>query len=35
MLPPSTFSLPLKLLLFVLADGWELVVKSLVASFGM
>jgi flagellar biosynthetic protein FliP len=35
MLPPSTFSLPLKLLLFVLADGWELVVKSLVVSFGM
>lgn len=35
MLPPSTFSLPLKLLLFVLADGWGLVVKSLVVSFGM
>jgi flagellar biosynthesis protein FliP len=35
MMPPTTFSLPLKLLLFVLVDGWELVVKSLVRSFGM
>jgi len=34
MLPPSTISLPLKLLLFVVADGWELVIKSLVMSFG-
>ena len=29
MMPPTTFSLPLKLLLFVLVDGWELVVRSL------
>jgi flagellar biosynthetic protein FliP len=35
MMPPMTFSLPLKLLLFVLVDGWELVVRSLVRSFGM
>ncbi len=35
MMPPTTFSLPLKLLLFVLVDGWSLVVKSLVHSFGM
>jgi flagellar biosynthesis protein FliP len=35
MMPPTTFSLPLKLLLFVLVDGWELVVRSLVRSFGM
>jgi flagellar biosynthesis protein FliP len=35
MMPPTTFSLPLKLLLFVLVDGWSLVVKSLVNSFGM
>jgi flagellar biosynthetic protein FliP len=34
MMPPTTFSLPLKLLLFVLVDGWELVVRSLVRSFG-
>ncbi|MGD0088786.1 MAG: flagellar type III secretion system pore protein FliP [Planctomycetota bacterium] len=33
MLPPVMISLPLKLLLFVLADGWYLVVRSLVASF--
>lgn len=34
MLPPMMISLPFKLLLFVLADGWELVVGSLVRSFG-
>lgn len=33
MLPPVTISLPFKLLLFVLADGWHLVVKSLLESF--
>jgi flagellar biosynthetic protein FliP len=33
MLPPVMISLPLKLLLFVLADGWTLIVQSLVASF--
>jgi flagellar biosynthetic protein FliP len=35
MMPPTTFSLPLKLLLFVLVDGWSLVVTSLVHSYGM
>ncbi len=30
---PTTISLPLKLLLFVLADGWNLVVSSLLQSF--
>jgi flagellar biosynthetic protein FliP len=35
MLPPITISLPLKILLFVLVDGWGLVVRSLVQSFGM
>jgi flagellar biosynthetic protein FliP len=35
MMPPQTISLPLKLLLFVLVDGWSLVVQSLVRSFGM
>ena len=34
MLPPTTISLPFKLLLFVLVDGWTLVVKTLMASFG-
>ncbi|MCC6822542.1 MAG: flagellar type III secretion system pore protein FliP [Verrucomicrobia subdivision 3 bacterium] len=34
MMPPATISLPLKILLFVLVDGWELVVRSLVLSFG-
>ncbi|MEW6181665.1 MAG: flagellar type III secretion system pore protein FliP [Bacillota bacterium] len=33
MLPPVMISLPFKLLLFVLVDGWFLVVKSLVESF--
>ncbi len=35
MMPPMTISLPLKLLLFVLVDGWSLIVQSLVHSFGM
>ena len=34
MLPPVVISLPFKLLLFVLVDGWELVCGSLVRSFG-
>jgi len=33
MMPPMTISLPLKLLLFVLVDGWTLVVQSLIQSF--
>jgi flagellar biosynthetic protein FliP len=33
MMPPATVALPLKLLLFVLVDGWHLVVRSLVQSF--
>jgi flagellar biosynthetic protein FliP len=33
MLPPIMISLPFKLLLFVLVDGWYLVVQSLVESF--
>jgi flagellar biosynthesis protein FliP len=33
MLPPVMISLPFKLLLFVLADGWHLVVRALVAGF--
>lgn len=34
MLPPVVISLPFKLLLFVLVDGWELVAGSLIKSFG-
>lgn len=34
MMPPMTLSLPLKILLFVLVDGWGLIVRSLVQSFG-
>jgi flagellar biosynthetic protein FliP len=33
MLPPIMVSLPFKLLLFVLADGWTLVVQNVVAGF--
>ncbi len=34
MLPPVVIALPFKLLLFVMVDGWELIVGSLVKSFG-
>ena len=34
MLPPALISLPFKLLLFVLVDGWRLVTMSLMGSFG-
>jgi type III secretion protein R len=33
MLSPTTVSLPFKLLLFVLADGWQLVIRGLVESY--
>lgn len=33
MLPPIMISLPFKIILFVLADGWNLIVGSMVASF--
>lgn len=35
MLPPMMISLPFKILLFVLVDGWHIVVRSLVAGFGV
>lgn len=35
MMPPVVISLPFKLLLFVLVDGWSLVIKSLVQSFNI
>ncbi len=34
MLPPIMISLPFKLILFVLVDGWNLVVQQLIGSFG-
>jgi flagellar biosynthetic protein FliP len=34
MLPPTILSLPLKVVLFVLVDGWGLICSSLVRSFG-
>jgi flagellar biosynthetic protein FliP len=33
MMPPMSISLPVKILLFVLIDGWDLVVQALVGSF--
>jgi flagellar biosynthetic protein FliP len=35
MLPPIMISLPFKLMLFVLVDGWYLVVGSMMKSFAM
>ncbi len=33
MLPPTTISMPFKILLFVLADGWSLIIDNLVRTF--
>lgn len=33
MLPPVMISLPFKILLFVMVDGWDLLIKSLITSF--
>lgn len=33
MVPPATISLPFKLMLFVLVDGWQLIIGSLASSF--
>lgn len=33
MMPPTTVALPLKVLMFVLVDGWSLILKALVGSF--
>ena len=35
MLPPTTISMPFKILLFVLADGWNLVIGEVVKSFNI
>jgi flagellar biosynthesis protein FliP len=33
MLPPTSIALPMKIIFFVLVDGWSLVAGSLVRSF--
>jgi FliP family. len=33
MLPPVMISLPFKILLFILVNGWDLIIKSLIVSF--
>lgn len=33
MVPPATISLPLKVLMFILVDGWSLILRALVGSF--
>ena len=33
MLPPTTISMPFKILLFIIADGWNLVIGNLVKTF--
>lgn len=35
MLPPTTISMPFKILLFVLADGWNLIIVNLVETFNI
>ena len=35
MLPPTTISMPFKILLFVLADGWNLIIISMMKGFVM
>jgi flagellar biosynthetic protein FliP len=34
MVPPATIALPIKLLMFVLIDGWKLVLEGVLGSFG-
>lgn len=34
MVPPATISLPIKLLMFVLIDGWKLILEGVLGSFG-
>ena len=35
MLPPAMLSMPFKILVFVLADGWNLLIGSVVASYNL
>ena len=34
MVPPSTISLPIKLLMFIVIDGWSLVIQGVLGGFG-
>ena len=34
MLPPAVISLPMKILFFILIDGWNMLVGSLIRSYG-
>jgi flagellar biosynthetic protein FliP len=34
MLPPVMISLPFKILLFILVDGWGLIIRALLESYG-
>ena len=33
MLPPTTISMPFKILLFIMADGWTLIIESVLRTF--
>jgi len=33
MVPPATLSLPIKLLMFILIDGWSLVLEGVISGF--
>jgi flagellar biosynthetic protein FliP len=33
MMPPTTIALPIKVLMFILIDGWSLLLRALVGSF--
>lgn len=33
MLPPTTISMPFKILLFIMADGWNLIIEQLIGTF--
>jgi len=33
MVPPATIALPIKILMFILIDGWNLVIRSLIGTF--
>ena len=35
MLPPAMISLPFKILLFVMVDGWQMIIGSLISSFNL
>ena len=34
MVPPATISLPIKILVFVMIDGWALIIRGVLGGFG-